>query len=66
MKKKKKRCAKRRNPYKFILLPSIFNTDVRFALLAKDFEREVLEIRLNLGIVEPATNKTFCIEDIKY
>jgi hypothetical protein len=28
-----------------------------------NFEREVLDIRLNLGIVELATNKTFCIEN---
>jgi hypothetical protein len=31
--------------------------------LLKTLKGEVLDIRLNLGIVELATNKTFCIEN---
>ena len=57
--------CKRRNPYEFLLFSSIFNTDIWFALVAEHLEREVLDIRLNLGIVELATNKTFSIEDTR-
>ena len=51
MKKKKKRCAKK----------GIHTNPVP----AEELEREVLDIILNFGIVELATNKTFRIEDTR-
>jgi hypothetical protein len=39
--------------------------DIGFATLAVDLEREVFEIRLNLGVFELATNKTFGIKDTR-
>ena len=56
---------KKISTYKFFFLASIFNTDIWFACLAEDLKREVLEIRLNLCIVELATNETFCIENTR-
>ena len=50
---------------KFNFLTALFNTDIGFATFAEALEWEVLKIRLNLGIVELATNKTFCIKDTK-
>ena len=41
----------------------VLSTDIGFAILAEALEREVLQIRLNLGIVELVTNKTFGIKD---
>ena len=52
--------------YKFFLLAAVVNLDVGFTALAEDLEREVLDIRLNLHIVELATNETFCVEDTTY
>jgi hypothetical protein len=52
-----------KDTYEFFLLAAVFNTDIGFAAFAEDLEREVLDIRLNLGIVELATNKMFCIEN---
>ena len=40
--------------YEFFLF-SVFNLDIGFATLAEALEREVIEIRLNLGIVELAS-----------
>jgi hypothetical protein len=57
--------AKDETTYKIFLIVSIFNTDIGFVCLAEYLESEVLEIRLNLGIVELATNKVFCIEDTR-
>jgi hypothetical protein len=57
---------KKNAKYKLFLSAYIFNMDVGFACIAEDLEREVLEIRLNLVIVELATNnmpvRVFCIE----
>ena len=49
--------------YKFLLFSTVFNSDIGFAILAEALEREMLQIRLNFGIVELATNKTFGIKD---
>jgi hypothetical protein len=54
-----------RETYEFFLLATVFNADIGFSTLAEDLEREVLDIRLNLSIVEFATNKTFCIENTR-
>ena len=54
-----------KDTYEFLLLAAVFNTDIGFTTLAEHLEREVLDIRLNLGIVELATNKTFCIENTR-
>jgi hypothetical protein len=51
--------CKRRDSYKFLFFAAVYNTDIGFATLAEALERKVLEIRLNLGIVELATNKMF-------
>ena len=51
------------NTYEFFLLATIFNADVGFTSLAEDLEWEMLEIRLDFGIIELASNETFCIED---
>ena len=39
--------------------------NIGFSTLAEDLEREVLEVRLNLGIIELATNKTLCIKNTR-
>ena len=54
-----------KDTYEFFLIATVFNTDIGFAILAEHLEREVLDIKLNLGIVELATNKTFCIENTR-
>ena len=51
-----------RDAYKFFLLATVFNTDVRLATLAEDLKREMLDIRLNLGIIKFASDETFRIE----
>jgi hypothetical protein len=59
------RCRRRKIwvTYEFFFLATVFNTDVGFTTLAEDLEGEVLEVGLNFGIIELATNKTFCIEN---
>jgi hypothetical protein len=49
--------------YKFFLLSAVFNTNVGFTTLAENFEGEMFDIRLDLGIIELASNETFRIED---
>ena len=44
--------ADERNTYKFFLFITIFNTDIGLAILVKDLEWEMLEIRLDLCIIE--------------
>ena len=57
--------CKKCDAYKFLFFAAVFDTDIRFATFAEALEWEVLKIRLNLGIVELATNKTFCVKDTK-
>jgi hypothetical protein len=57
--------CKRWDTYRCLFLATVFNTYIGFATLTEALEREVLEIRLNLGIVELATNKMFCIKDAR-
>ena len=49
--------------YKFFLLATIFYLDIRLAALAEDCEWEMLDIRLDLDIIELASNETFGIEN---
>ena len=51
-----------RDTNKFFLLATVFNMDVGLATLAEDLEREMLDIRLNLGIIKLASDETFRIE----
>ena len=51
--------------YKFLIFSTVYNTDIGFTILAEALEREVFEIRLNLGIVELATNQAFGIKDTR-
>ena len=53
----------KRNTYEFFLLAAIFDADVGFTSLAENLEWEMLEIRLDFGIIELASNETFCVED---
>ena len=49
--------------YEFLLLATVSDADVRLTALVKDGEGEVLDIRLNLGVTELATNETLRVED---
>ena len=49
--------------YEIFLLASVLHLDIRLAVLAKDLEREMLQIGLHLSISELATDKTFGIEN---
>jgi len=49
--------------YKFFLLPSVFNANVRHAVFAEDLEREVLDIGLDPSIIEFTANETLSIEN---
>ena len=48
--------------YKFFCLATVFNMDVGLATLAEDLEREMFDIRLNLGIIKLASDETFRIK----
>jgi hypothetical protein len=54
--------ADERNTYKFFLFITVFNTDIGLAILVKDLEWEMLEIRLDLCIIELASDETFYIK----
>ena len=56
-------CKRSRVTYKFFLLTTVCNTDVGLATLVEDLERETLEIRLDLFIIELASDETFYIEN---
>jgi hypothetical protein len=56
---------KKKNTYDFFSFTAVFNTDIGFATLDGSEVLEMLEIRLNLGIVELATNKMFCVKDTR-
>ena len=56
-------CKRLRDTYKFFLLPTVFNTYVGPAILAEDLKWEMFEIRLDLCIIEFASDETFCIEN---
>ena len=49
--------------YEFLLLATVSDADVRLTALVEDGEGEVLDIRLDLGVTELATNKTLRVED---
>lgn len=49
--------------YKFLVLATILNPNVRLAGLVKDREGEVLDIGLNFGLGEFTANETLSIED---
>ena len=49
--------------YEIFLLASVLHLDIRLAVLAKDLEREMLQVGLHLSISELATDKTFGIEN---
>ena len=55
--------CKRCDAYKFLFLAAVFDTDIGFATFAEALEWKVLKIRLNFGIVEFATDKTFYVKD---
>ena len=57
--------CKKCDAYKFLFFAAVFDTDIGFATFAEALEWEVFKIRLNLGIVEFATNKTFCVKDTR-
>ena len=49
--------------YELLVLPTVLYTDVGLATLVEDGEGEVLDIGLNLGVAELASNETLRVED---
>lgn len=49
--------------YELFLLTTVLNFDDRLSTLGHDLEREVLHIRLHLGVIEFPANETLGIED---
>lgn len=48
--------------HKFLFFPTVFDLDDGFASAADDFEGEVLHVRLDLGIIELASDETLGVE----
>ena len=51
--------ADERETCKFFLFITVFNTDIGLTILAKDLKWEMLEIRLDLCVIELASDETF-------
>ena len=49
--------------YELLVLPTVLYTDVGLATLVEDGEGEVLDIGLNLGVAELASDETLRVED---
>lgn len=49
--------------YEFFVLATILDPHIRLASFVDDFEGEVLNVGLHLGVGKFATNETFGVED---
>jgi hypothetical protein len=49
--------------YKFLILASVLDTNIRLPTLIEDFEREMPEVCLHLSVIEFAADETLGIKD---